>query len=438
MTPMFRYHPDLLAAPVPRYTSYPTAAQFDDTVGAPEMAARLDALPDEATLSLYVHIPYCHDICWYCGCNTGAATRPRRLAAYVDALEHEIALVSARLGGRGRVMHIAFGGGSPNSLPLLDWVRLNHQLLVCFDAKAASLSVELDPRRLNRSWVEAIAQIGVSRVNLGVQTFAPHIQQAIGRVQPFEMVEAAVNAFQRAMVSVGFDLMYGLPGQSEEDLAATLETSIRLRPSRIALFGYAHMPHLLPRQRQIAMADLPDMAQRFAMATLGHAMLTAAGYRAIGFDHFALPDDPMARASANGALRRNFQGFTEDDSDALVGLGASAISQFSDLIVQNEKNVGRYREVLAGDRLPTVRGVVRSLDDQRRGRLIERLLCDGMAPIGDLCGTESLDRFVRMGMVRMSEGWIEIRPDAQPYARSIAACFDAYLRPAETRFSHAI
>jgi oxygen-independent coproporphyrinogen-3 oxidase len=435
---MFSYRPELLAAPVPRYTSYPTAAQFNDSVGAADIGERLDAVSQNASLSLYIHIPYCHDICWYCGCNTGAATRPRRLAAYVDALEHEIALVATRLGGRGRVAHIAFGGGSPNSLPLIDWIRLNHQLLVCFDTNAATLAIELDPRRLNRSWIEAMAQIGVSRVNLGVQTFAPHVQQAIGRVQPFDMVEAAVAAFQRTMVSVGFDLMYGLPGQSEEDLAATLETSIRLRPSRIALFGYAHMPHLLPRQRRIAAADLPDMAQRFAMATLGHSMLTAAGYHAVGFDHFALPDDPLAQAAASGALRRNFQGFTEDESDALIGLGASAISQFPDLIVQNEKNTGAYREIVAEGRLPATRGIARSLDDQRRGRLIERLLCDGIAPFSDPCGTESLDRFVRMGMVTLSDGQIAISPDAQPYARSIAACFDAYLRPAETRFSHAV
>ncbi|RJG57331.1 coproporphyrinogen dehydrogenase [Sphingobium terrigena] len=435
---MFQYHPDLLAAPVPRYTSYPTAAQFTDDVGPEALEARLASVRGDARISLYLHIPYCHDICWYCGCNTGAATRPNRLAAYVDALEQEIAMVAARLGGRGRVTQIAFGGGSPNSLPLVDWLRINHQLLVCFDTSAASLSVELDPRRLDQSWIDAIARMGISRVNLGVQTFTPHVQQAIGRIQPVDMVEAAVARFKRNNVTVGFDLMYGLPGQSEADLAQTLETTISLAPSRIALFGYAHMPHLLHRQRRIAQADLPGMAERFAMATRGHAMLTAAGYRAIGFDHFALPQDPLAQAAANGTLRRNFQGFTEDDSDMLIGLGASAISQFPDLIVQNEKNAGAYREIVAGDRLPATRGVVRSLDDQERGRLIERLLCDGMAPVGDLCGSESLDRFVRMGMVKLGEGRIKILPDAQPYARSIAACFDTYLRPAETRFSHAV
>jgi len=435
---MFRYHPDLLAAPVPRYTSYPTAAQFTDAVGADALEARLASVPQDARISVYLHIPYCHDICWYCGCNTGAATQPRRLAAYVDALEHEIAMVAARLGGRGQVSHIAFGGGSPNSLPLVDWLRINHQLLVCFDTSAATLAVELDPRRLDRSWIDAIARMGVSRVNLGVQTFAPHVQRAIGRVQPVEMVEAAVTRFGQVNVAVGFDLMYGLPGQSEADLVQTLGTAIRLRPSRIALFGYAHMPHLLHRQRRIAQADLPDMAARFAMATRGHAMLTAAGYCTIGFDHFALPDDPIAQAVANGRLRRNFQGFTEDDSDMLIGLGASAISQFPDLIVQNEKNAGVYRDIVAQGRLPTNRGVLRSVDDQRRGRLIERLLCDGFAPTDAFDETERLGRFADMGIVKLGNGTIEILPDAQPYARSIAACFDAYLYPNETRFSHAV
>lgn len=435
---MFPYHPELLAAPVPRYTSYPTAAQFSDQVGAMDMAARLDALPDDASLSLYLHIPYCHDICWYCGCNTGAATRPRRLSAYVDALEREIALVAARLRGRGKVRHIAFGGGSPNALPLVDWIRLNHQLLVCFDVRATTLSVELDPRQLDRAWTDAIRQVGASRVNLGVQTFAPHVQQRIGRIQAQAQVATAVADFRDAGLSVGFDLMYGLPGQSEADLVDTLETTIRLAPSRIALFGYAHMPRLLPRQRRIAQADLPDLAQRFAMAGLGHGMLTAAGYQAIGFDHFALPGDMLARAAASGRLRRNFQGFTEDDADVLIGMGASAISQFPDLIVQNDKNVGAYRSHLAEDRLPAVRGVVRSDDDRQRAALIERLLCDGKAPCPALPERDRLAPFVAMGLVRLDDGLMTLLPGAQPYARAIAACFDPHMRPIETRFSPAV
>ena len=223
---MWTYHPDLLARPVPRYTSYPTAAQFSDRVGAAEMGQRLDALAPDTPISLYVHIPYCHDICWYCGCNTGAANKAQRLTAYVEALEREVALIAARLNGRGRVTRIAFGGGSPNSLPLVDFIRLMQQLLRCFDAHHAELSVELDPRRLDADWIDAMAAMGVDRVNMGVQTFSPHVQTRIGRIQPLDMVERAVARLDKAGVATGFDLMYGLPGQSMDDLSATLDATI--------------------------------------------------------------------------------------------------------------------------------------------------------------------------------------------------------------------
>lgn len=435
---MWTYHPDLLAQPVPRYTSYPTAAQFTGDVGAPDMAARLDTVDAQAPLSLYIHIPYCHDICWYCGCNTGAANRAQRLSAYVEALEREIALVARRLGGRGKVRRIAFGGGSPNSLPLVDFVRLLQQLLLCFEAHDTEISVELDPRRLDGQWIAAMAAMGVDRVNLGVQTFTPHVQTRIGRVQPVEMVERAVEGFARAGIATGFDLMYGLPGQGREDLDATLDIAIRMAPARIALFGYAHMPRLLPRQRRIDATDLPDLPTRFAMAADGHRRLTAAGYRAIGFDHFALPGDSLARASATGQLRRNFQGFTDDPADMLIGLGASAISQFPDLIVQNEKQAGAYRALLAEGKLPAARGVVRSGEDRRRGRIIESLLCTGEAHVGSATPMPDLSRFEALGLVHVSTDRIVLTAQALPYARAIAARFDSYLLPQEKRFSHAI
>lgn len=435
---MWTFHPDLLAQPVPRYTSYPTAAQFSGDVGAAALAARLDALAQDSPLSLYVHIPYCHDICWYCGCNTGAANRAQRLTAYVEALEQEVALIAGRLRGRGRVARIAFGGGSPNSLPLVDFVRLVQQLLLCFEAHHAEISVELDPRRLDSEWIATMAAMGVDRVNLGVQTFTPHVQARIGRIQPIEMVERAVADLDRAGIATGFDLMYGLPGQSLDDLAATIDASIRLKPARIALFGYAHMPNLLPRQRRIDASGLPDLAARFAMAAQGHRMLTDAGYRAIGFDHFALPQDGLARAAAEGRLRRNFQGFTDDTADVLLGLGASAISQFPDLLVQNEKQAGPWRQLVESGQLSAARGIVRSAEDRRRGRIIEALLCQGEAHVGTVQPMPDLSRFERLGLVRVSEGRVTLTPAALPYARSIAACFDAWLQPAERRFSHAV
>lgn len=435
---MWTYHPELLARPVPRYTSYPTAAQFGDGVGAADLGAALDAVEADTPLSLYVHIPYCHDICWYCGCNTGAANRAQRLTAYVEALEREIALVAARLGGRGRALRIAFGGGSPNSLPLVDFVRLAQQLLLCFDAHRAGISVELDPRRLDAQWIDTLASIGVGRVNLGVQTFAPHVQTRIGRIQPLDMVERAVERLDKAGIVTGFDLMYGLPGQSMDDLAATLEASIRLKPARIALFGYAHMPQILPRQRRIDAAELPSLATRFDMAAQGHAMLAEAGYVAIGFDHFALSSDGLALAAEQGSLRRNFQGFTDDPAQVLIGLGASAISQFPDLIVQNEKQAGPWRTMVEQGQLTATRGVRLTAEDQRRGRIIEDLLCTGEA---DLHGTEPLadiTPFLALGLARKTADRIMLRPGALPYARSLAACFDSYLQPAEKRFSHAI
>ncbi|WP_310223514.1 oxygen-independent coproporphyrinogen III oxidase [Sphingobium xenophagum] len=435
---MWTYHPDLLARPVPRYTSYPTAAQFTDRVGATEMGQRLDALAPDTPISLYVHIPYCHDICWYCGCNTGAANKAQRLTAYVEALEREVALIAARLNGRGRVTRIAFGGGSPNSLPLVDFIRLMQQLLRCFDAHHAELSVELDPRRLDADWIDAMAAMGVDRVNLGVQTFSPHVQTRIGRIQPLDMVERAVERLDKAGVATGFDLMYGLPGQSMDDLSATLDATIRLAPARIALFGYAHMPRLLPRQRRIDASDLPDVAQRFAMAAMGHVALTQAGYRAIGFDHFALPNDGMAFSAAQGRLRRNFQGFTDDPAQILIGMGASAISQFPDLIVQNAKQAGPWRTAIEAGQLATTRGLIRTSEDQRRGRIIEALLCQGEVHLDAADPQPDLDRFEQRGLVERSGNRLWLTAEALPYARSIAACFDAYLELVETRFSHAV
>lgn len=434
---MWTYHPDLLTRPVPRYTSYPTAAQFSDAVGEAELTPRLDALDTDTSLSLYVHIPYCHDICWYCGCNTGAASRAQRLTAYIEALEREMAMIATRLSGRGQVRRIAFGGGSPNSLPLVDFVRLLQQLTRCFDAHDAKISVELDPRRLDHQWIATMAAMGVHRVNLGVQTFAPAVQARIGRIQPHDMVERAVEGFARAGVATGFDLMYGLPGQTIDELIATLDASIALAPARIALFGYAHMPHLLPRQQRIDASDLPDLEARFAMAAQGHDRLVAAGYEAIGFDHYALPGDGLAESAREGRLRRNFQGFTDDDADILIGMGASAISAFPDLLVQNEKRAGAWRDRIAAGRLTATRGLIRDGEDRRRGRIIEALLCRGEAHPG-ATPMPDLSDFQALGLVRCSDERILLTPAARPYARAIAARFDAYLAAEEKRFSHAV
>ncbi|MBV7256591.1 coproporphyrinogen dehydrogenase [Pacificimonas sp. WHA3] len=440
---MWTYHHDLLARPVPRYTSFPTAAEFSPDTCAGDYADALGAVREDAEISLYVHIPYCEQICWYCGCNTGRANGRARVSSYLAALFEEIFTVAKCLGARGKIGRIAFGGGSPNALKADEFQELVRRLTNSFAAESPLVSVELDPRGFGPSWAQALSEVGAAHASLGVQTFAPHVQHAIGRVQPEADIRDAVAALRAAGIrSLNFDLMYGLPGQDSDDLRETIETAITLRPERIALFGYAHMPKAIPRQCRIDARSLAGAAERFDMAARGHDMLVAAGYEAIGFDHFALPHDPLAAAARAGRLRRNFQGFTEDGADVLIGLGASAISQFPDLIVQNEKNIGRYRMRAGAGQLCADKGVRRSARDRARGRAIETLLCHGHA---DLTGTGLTEAewsafavFQRRQLLTVDGGTLRLAADAAPYARSIAAALDPYRQNSAGRFSHAV
>lgn len=440
---MWTYHPDLLATPVPRYTSYPTAAEFGGTIGPGDMAAALDAVAEDAELSLYLHIPFCREICWYCGCNTGAANRTARLDAYLDRLGDEIDLVARRLGGRGRVGRIAFGGGSPNAIAPAAFTALAARAKAAFAAEAPVFSVEIDPRGFDAGWASALAETGVTRASLGVQTFDPAIQAAIGRVQPEESIAATVDLLRLAGVqSINFDLMYGLPGQSAEQLTESIDASIALGADRLAVFGYAHVPHLIPRQRRIDARALPDAAARFEQAALAHARLVADGYAPIGFDHFAQPGDAIAVAARAGRLRRNFQGFTEDEAEVLIGLGASAISQFPDRLLQNEKNSGRWHMAISSGRFAAARGVLRTRDDQWRAAAIEELLCQGRADLAAIGGRGAiaarLAPFSARKLVRWEGSMLILAPEALPYARVIASALDAYRGPGAATFSSAV
>jgi oxygen-independent coproporphyrinogen-3 oxidase len=380
--PMHVYLPDLAHRPVPRYTSYPTADRFQDGISPSDQRAALEAIKAGERVSLYVHIPYCREICWYCGCNTQALGRADRLIRYVDGLATEIAAVAQRM--RGRVHSIHFGGGSPNALPPATFEDLLGRLRTSFAVvDHPEIAVELDPRLIEPAFVAVLARTGTTRVSLGVQTFARHVQRAIGRIQPLALVQDGFAMLREAGIdAINVDLLYGLPGQHVSDVAETIDAVVALRPNRIALFGYAHVPHMMPRQRAIDAAMLPSAEARFLQAAHGHDGLVAAGYRAIGFDHFALPDDPLAVAAAKGTLRRNFQGFTADPIRTVVGLGASAISQFDGLLAQNEKDVGRYLATVRESGLAARRGIVRTAEDRLRAALIERLLCDGALDIG--------------------------------------------------------
>lgn len=439
---MWPYHPQLLARPVPRYTSFPTAAEFHEGVDSAAYERALAALPPGTAVSLYLHIPYCREICWYCGCNTGAANRTARLHAYLDALTAEIDLLAARVGDRVKVARVAFGGGSPNAIAPAALEALVARLRARFEAPAPVISIELDPRSYDAGWTAALARIGVQRASLGVQSFDPAVQARIGRVQPTAMIADVVAGLQTAgIASINFDLMYGLPGQGIPELEASLATAVSLAPDRLAVFGYAHVPHLLPRQRRVDAQALPDGYLRFRQAAFAHHLLESGGYRPVGFDHFARPEDPLARAASSGRLSRNFQGFTDDSSQVLLGLGASAISQFPELIVQNEKSAGRYRMRTLAGQFAVERGIARDTGDQLRGQIIDDLLCRGVAEAPRARFPEAaaaLRPFEAAGLVEWEEGVLRLDPGALAYARAIAAAFDPYRQVDPRRFSSAI
>jgi oxygen-independent coproporphyrinogen III oxidase len=436
---MWTYHPDLLATPVPRYTSYPTAADF-----GPIETGRLEQAIGQAggDVSLYLHIPFCEQICYYCGCNTGAAGKRTRVKTYLAALHQEIATVARLLPASARVRRIAFGGGSPNAILPSEFLALVESLHAHFPLDATAWSIELDPRSMTAEWGRAIGEASITRASMGVQTFAPHCQKAIGREQSPALISRSIELLRSAGVtSLNFDLMYGLPHQSEADLEDSLDYTRKLGADRVAVFGYAHVPHLVPRQTMIPTEALPGSAARFTMARDAHAYLTGHGYSTIGFDHFALPHDPMAKAVRTGTLRRNFQGFTDDQANVLIGLGSSAISGFPGLIVQNEKNNGRYRMLSSQGCLSASHGIIRSRSDQMRASVIEQLLCRDRATLalcllGELRGR--LHPFLERDLARIEGNDLVITAQGLPYARVIASLLDTYRAASQQRFSSAI
>lgn len=444
------FHADLAAQSVPRYTSYPTAASFTTAVGAPEQREALKRIPDDARLSLYLHVPFCERICWYCGCNTGAVGRLSRVSRYVDALIKEINEVATL--AAGHVTRVHFGGGSPNALPPADFVRVCEALRRSFQINPeAEWAIELDPRGLNADYAQMLAECGITRASLGAQTFSMPIQVRINRLQPFrEVARRAAELREAGIKAVNLDLMYGLPGQTLDDIATSIAKTRLLAPDRIAMFGYAHMPGLLPRQRMIDGARLPDARLRFAQSLLAREMLEEQGFATIGFDHYARPNDRLAQAAASGQLRRNFQGFTDDTSDALIGLGASAISQIGNTIVQNEKHIGRYDEAVSTGCLAGRKGLVLQPADNARGWIIERLLCDGAVDLDaaqrkfgmhgllDRTTHDRLSPLVLRGVVAVSGARIELSPEGLPYARLVANAFDQHSGLNTPRFSQAV
>jgi len=434
------------AVNVPRYTSYPTAPNFNGSVDAARYGDWLARLSPDATLSLYVHVPFCAELCLYCGCNTKAVRRRDPVDRYVQTLSAEIGLVASHLKAR-RVSHLHWGGGTPSMLGEAGLQTVIERIAGFFDLSALrEHAIEIDPRHASPSLATVLARIGVNRVSLGAQDFAPEVQSAIGRVQPFDLVRRSAGMFRTAGIhSLNLDLIYGLPRQTAAGVARNADLAASLQPGRIALFGYAHVPWMKKNQRLIDATQLPGHQERLAQARVAATVLTGHGYRAIGFDHFADPRDELAIVAQRGTLRRNFQGYTTDRADALIGLGASSIGKTPVGYVQNAADVAGYTRAVQAGTLPVVKGIALSDDDILRARIIERLLCDFSIDLDQLAQDEdfreeltALAPFADADLIRIDGRRIHILEPGRSFARLIAAVFDAYLPANRTRHSAAV
>lgn len=441
-------------ARVPRYTSYPTAPHFDEQVG-PETQRRwladLGRTPN-ARLSLYLHVPYCAQLCWYCGCNALVANRPERVRTYASHLAREITLVAESIGQPQPVSHIHWGGGTPTMLDPDDFASLMTVMRNVFEIQPdADIDVEVDPRTLDNAIARTFGAIGVTRASLGVQDFAPKVQAAINRIQSIEEVEDSVEILRaNGLKNINFDMMYGLPQQTVRDVENSIDLAVSLGPDRFAVFGYAHVPWMKPHQRMIDEAALPDAGERKNQADAAAERLIHHGYHRIGLDHFARDGDPMLEALEAGRLHRNFQGYTTDDANALIGFGVSAISALPAGYTQNTDDLNHWRESIEAGTFATARGVELTEDDRFRRAIIEALMCDHAVDISTVrrrhgvnsdaiaADIVALGALKEDGLVEIDHEQVRVTEAGAPYVRSIAACFDSYLRPGSERHSRAI
>lgn len=445
----------------PRYTSYPTAPQFHEGFGQADLLAAArrsneDAIPRR--LSLYVHVPFCLSPCFYCGC-TRVITRDRSKAGvYLEHLRHEIELI-APLFDRGRpLVQLHFGGGTPNFLDAQQMGDLLDSLARHFSFTREAdreFGIELDPRYCDADYVRMLAAHGFNRVSVGIQDFDPEVQRAVNRIQSVEQTRVVLDTARASgMRSVSVDLIYGLPKQTEEKFARTLEQVIAIRPDRVACYSYAHLPERFKGQRQIKAVDLPDAATKLALLGLTVRMLTEAGYRYVGMDHFALPDDDLVRAQDAGTLQRNFQGYSTHGNCDLIGLGMSSISHIGATFSQNARDLIHYYAALDAGRLPVVRGIALDADDAIRGDAIQQLMCHGQLDIARFeerhgivfdhyffAELERLHALERDGLIDVEAQRLVVRPRGRFLLRNIAMCFDAHLtrpRNEDVRYSRAV
>ena len=441
----------------PRYTSYPTAVQFQTQVGAFDLLHALrDSRKAVRPLSLYVHIPFCANICYYCACNKVITKDRGRALPYLQRLEQEIQLIACHLDPAQKVEQLHFGGGTPTFLSHDELRQLMAQLRKSFnllDDDSGDYGIEIDPREADWSTMGLLRELGFNRVSIGLQDLDPAVQRAVNRLQSLEETRAVIDAARTLQFrSINIDLIYGLPRQTPENFARTVDEVINLQPDRLSVFNYAHLPERFLPQRRINGDELPTPAQKLEMLQRTIEQLTAAGYRYIGMDHFALPDDELAIAQEESTLQRNFQGYTTHGHCDLIGLGVSAISQIGDLYCQNSSDLNQYQNALASAQLATNRGLLCNADDRLRRAVIQQLICSFNLEFTEIEKVFNIDfrgyfgslwpqlqRMAEDGLIELSNERITVLPAGRLLVRSVCMVFDAHLEQQNRqRFSRVI
>jgi oxygen-independent coproporphyrinogen-3 oxidase len=426
-------------ARIPRYTSYPPASVFSAQYGATFQENCIRQLNPHDPVSVYVHIPFCERLCWFCACRTQGTKTLGPVESYLQTVKAELNLLRDKLPKGVRMGRLHWGGGTPTIL-LPDMIRQLAQDIFSVIPPSENLefSVEIDPTMVDAAKINSLADIGMTRASIGIQDFAPEVQDAIGRHQSFAQTKECVDLLRSAgITSLNADLVYGLPHQTSKKIATSLEKVLQLKPDRIALFGYAHVPHMSKRQKLIKSKTLPDDMARLVLSELATTRLVDAGYEAIGIDHFAKPDDGLAGAMLAGTLRRNFQGYTEDTCQTLIGIGASSISRFQQGYVQNASATAAYIQRISAGSLAAYRGHEHSPEDMLRARVIEMIMCDyaiDFAALRNEFGTmvdslESVNDAVckRFGnIIQRSEDSLGIGTDGRLIARLVANVYDDF------------
>ncbi|MEO9168131.1 MAG: oxygen-independent coproporphyrinogen III oxidase [Aestuariivirga sp.] len=437
---------------LPRYTSYPPANHFKAGEGLLLVENLFAAARSVGALSIYIHIPYCDRLCWFCGCHTKHTLSYDPIEQYVKTLKKEIALFASKVGSRKRISKLHLGGGSPSLLKTAELTDIRRALekFGTID-QSTEISVEIDPSDVIGETIANLQAFGLTRASIGVQDFDPVVQAAINRPQTFEQTRDVVIALRAAGVtSLNIDALYGLPLQTPERLQDTIAKVLSLAPDRIALFGYAHIPWMKPHQKLIHDEDLPSGQQRLIDSTQAALSIVAGGYQAIGIDHFAKPYDTLATASRNGKLKRNFQGYTDDDCDVMLGFGPSSISRFPAGYIQNEVATGRYTAAISNGKFAASKGLELHEDDIIRGWIIERLMCDFAftkaaltAKFGNAADTywnqaQAIATNDENGLCAIEGSTFALKPEARPLVRVIASKFDSWLNNSKFQYSKAV